>query len=377
MIKAKTLTVLSTLLIASSASWSMEIIKDDLDLKEGVIYKIKNKFSGDFLNGWGRELGRKEGGTATMCKDIPEYKSHATHNLWEILKKDNNNIKIKNFHSGHVLNGWAKEVGENSATMQEDVDNHENSSHHFWNVEENGKYYKIKNFYSGNLLSSNLEGKTGKGTAIMQVKIEDQIGSASSQLWSFLPIYNTLSMEDNKYKKPKYIKYIKEILKVENDIAIKLNNNFPIELMRKNDTSKRFDNYYEGSEIYEYNREIRVDAIACNKRKFRALLESRNFIVNEGQTIKVSCKINVRSGNCYLGLLNEKKDNWYSQYLENPISAEGTTGIHKIYLETTVPKGGAAASLMFLQYQTDTEKDKQPTIFYIKKLKISIENNKK
>lgn len=65
------------LLIFSSASWSM------LDLEEGTLYKIRNKYSGNVLNSWGREVGKR---TATMETDVDNNNQYASHRLWTFVK---------------------------------------------------------------------------------------------------------------------------------------------------------------------------------------------------------------------------------------------------------------------------------------------------
>jgi len=57
---------------------------------------------------------------------------YASHRLWYLVKKDGC-YKIKNCHSGNVLNSWGTYVGKGTATMETEVDDKQQyASHRLW-----------------------------------------------------------------------------------------------------------------------------------------------------------------------------------------------------------------------------------------------------
>lgn len=168
-------------------------------------------------------------------------------------------------------------------------------------------------------------------------------------------------------------KYIKKVLQEKDDIPTTLNPNSPVELMRstrKHGSDKSFDLYDNSNKIFEDNGKITVAANVCNSKGYRHLLTSRKFFVTEDQRIKVSFKANVLFGNFYIGLLNEKRTDWYDGVFNNSVNLSGGSGTRRVKFEVKVPKGETAASFVIFQFAR-TETDKGPTAFTIKKLKLN------
>ncbi len=167
--------LLSFFLISFFFSESLSAMKEsDLDFQEEKIYKIKNKCSNNILSSLGMQTGGgdQNRGTATMQKDSDD--KDVNQRLWKIIRGKNkysNYFKIKNIHSGNILNHWwgtePNKKGKHLATMQINDCDKRYEDHRFWFLEKCGKYYKIKNFSSGHYLSCDGE-KIGVSTVIMK-----------------------------------------------------------------------------------------------------------------------------------------------------------------------------------------------------------------
>ncbi len=72
-----------------------------------------------------------------MCPDILENHPHATHNYWQIEKKNGGLLKLKHVHSKNFLNACGNDVDKNSVVMwQAQNYPHEYADPQLWYVQK-------------------------------------------------------------------------------------------------------------------------------------------------------------------------------------------------------------------------------------------------
>ena len=153
--------------LSVSSSTALSMIENNLDLNEGITYRIKNKESGNFLYHNENKIG--------MSIEENKFRTH-----WKV-EKTGTSFKIKKGNMEEFLFLW----GMGNAIFMEDLLEDQNDEYitcQYWNLEKNGEHCKIKNSYSEQCLSS-VKKETAVETATMQVNTEDDF-----QLWSFIPV---------------------------------------------------------------------------------------------------------------------------------------------------------------------------------------------
>ena len=151
----------------------------------------------------------------------------------------------------------------------------------------------------------------------------------------------------------------KEIITLGNDHVIQFNKNNPTYLMKKN-----YKYFKDNHDVFiELNGKIIVHAPPSESYKY--LLESNRFSIKEGQEIKLSYDIDVRSGPICIGFLDTTRAKWLEwRNLE--------MGEHKYgYLGIKIPKEESITSLVLFH----NGKRNNNADFLIKNIKFTIEES--